>query len=53
MLELRHTMTGLEMCFEEELSKLPGWRSEFFKPEHPHTAREQTGTEEDQAVEEA
>ena len=34
MPEVQATMTALEWCFEDELSHVPGWRSEFLQMEH-------------------
>ncbi len=51
MSEVHPTMTALETCFEEELSSVPGWHSEFMDPEHSPTASERTDTKQDKAVE--
>jgi hypothetical protein len=52
MSEILHTMTGLEACFEEELSKLPGWQSEFMQFEQSRNVEQPVETEQDKAVEE-
>jgi len=41
----------LETCFEEELTSVPGWHSEFMELEHSRSAAEQSDTEQDKAVE--
>ena len=51
MSEIHPTMTALENCFEEELSSVPGWHSEFLELEHSHSAREQNATKQDKAAE--
>ena len=51
MSEIHPTMTALETCFEEELSSVPGWHSEFMELEHSRSAAEQSDTEQDKAVE--
>jgi len=52
MPEIHPTMTGLEVCFEAELAKLPGWHNEFLEFEHEHTASEPSESKQDQAVKE-
>jgi hypothetical protein len=51
MSEIHPTMTALEICFEEELSSVPGWHSEFLELERSHSAKEPRETEQDKAVE--
>ena len=53
MSDIQPTMTALETRFDEELSTVPGWHSEFMDLEHAHTATDQTNTERDKAVEQA
>ena len=51
MLEVHPTMTALETCFEEELSSVPGWHSEFLELDHSHGAEEQKETQQDKVLE--
>jgi len=53
MSEIQPTMTALETRFDEELSTVPGWHSEFMELEHSHSATEQNDTGQDKAVEQA
>ncbi len=53
MSEVHATMTGLETCFEEELSSVPGWHSELKDLEHEKMPAQTKDTKQDQAVEES
>ena len=53
MPEVQATMTALETRFEEELSSIPGWHSEFRNFERAHSVRDKRGTKQEKAVEEA
>jgi hypothetical protein len=50
MSEVNPTMTGLEMCFEEELTSIPGWHSDFLELEHSHSDPEPDETQQDKTV---
>jgi hypothetical protein len=52
MAEFIHTKTGLEMCFEAELSKLPGWRTEFVEFRDAKAVQKPQANAQDEAVEE-
>jgi len=53
MSEVQPTKTALENRFDEELSTVPGWHSEFMDIEHAHSTKERKGTKQEKAVEEA
>jgi hypothetical protein len=53
MPEVHAPMTGLEACFEDELSLIPGWHSDLEQIEHHTPGAEQLrDTEQSKAVEE-
>ncbi len=52
MPEVHMPMTGLESCFEEELSKIPGWHSEMEKLEHTQSVEEPKDSKQSKKVEE-
>lgn len=51
MSEVNHTTTGVELCFEAELTELPGWRGELVEFAHAPIAQKPHPTAQDKAVE--
>ena len=53
MPDIQAPITALELCFEEELSHVPGWHSQFLELEHSHNPERHIDTDEDKLVEES
>jgi len=51
MPEIHPTMTGLETCFEEELSSVPGWHSEATEFEAPQGANYHSEARQEESIE--